>query len=333
MTFLNDSEFYFAEEREGIQAEGLVDGDLNINGLNNCYADNEELAYAITILLESFDKYNEGTTTKTRFNKLIYMLNGELIKENIDIRLPYFWYLYGPVIPLSFLPNGLFKLIKKPWGEGIKINEYRTFRLNDIIKIKIEYAVRNVYCAYGNYEPKIMTEKIINSIYRSTPYPFQNKYKRFQYQIKRKLRDRDILRMLGPLNEANDIAYLNELVKVYNKNVFPEVYKDLLQWKLLVNHQLKNFSSIDGKMLVALLDSYWHVFCQLLKIRCNKYLPEPLIEKWNQQLPAEIRNYRLKFRNIEDDFYSNEYVSNKSINKELLNAYNSTVLQRMLRNK
>jgi len=74
------------------------------------------------------------------------------------------------------------------------------------------------------------------------------------------------------------------------------------------------------------------VFCQLLKARCNNYLPEPLVIKWKQQIPAEINNYRLIFKKIEDDFYSSEYVSNNSLNIKLLNAYNSTVIQRVRRN-
>lgn len=332
MTTCLTDEFYFTEEREGIKAEGMLEKDFNINELNNIYADNEELAYTVTMLLRYFDEHNEGTTTKTRFNKLIYIINEELIKENIDIRLPYFWYLYGPVTPLNFLPNGLIKLINKPWGEGIKIDAYRNFKLSDIIKTKIDAAVRSTHHAYGNYEPKIMTGKIITSVYNVAPYPFQTNYKLFQYQIKRKLRDRAILRMLGPLKEANDITNLNELVRAYSKNDFPDIYKDLLQWKLLVYHQLKNLSSIDGRILTKLLDTYWHVFCQLLKARCNNYLPEPLVIKWKQQIPAEINNYRLIFKKIEDDFYSSEYVSNNSLNIKLLNAYNSTVIQRVRRN-
>ena len=193
---------------------------------------NDELAYAVTLLLMHFDKYNEGYTTKTRFNKLIYMLNSELIKDHIDIRLPYFWYLYGPVTPLNLLPEGLLKLIEKPWGTGIKINEYQKFNLTDTIKAKIERATWNVYNSYSQFDAAIMTKKVINSVYKIAPYSFQGEYRAFQYQIRRKIRDKEILLKLGPLNGTRDIASLDEVVRVYDKKEFPEVYPDLLQWKL-----------------------------------------------------------------------------------------------------
>lgn len=290
---------------------------------------NDELAYAVTVLLRCFDKYNDGYTTKTRFNKLIYMLNSELIKDNIDIRLPYFWYLYGPVTPLNLLPEGLLKLIEKPWGTGIKINEYQKFNLTDTIKAKIERATWNVYNSYSQFDAAIMTKKVINSVYKIAPYSFQGEYRAFQYQIRRKIRDKEILLKLGPLNGTRDIASLDEVVRVYDKKEFPEVYRDLLQWKLLVNYQLKQLLSIDGDLLLTLLDSYWHVFCQVLKIRCNNNLPSPLIRKWSKKLPEDIMNYRIRFMKIEEDFYSSIYVSEESLSTDLYEAYNKTIIKKM----
>ena len=291
---------------------------------------NDELAYAVTLLLMHFDKYNEGYTTKTRFNKLIYMLNSELIKDHIDIRLPYFWYLYGPVTPLNLLPEGLLKLTEKPWGTGIKINEYRKFNLTDIAKTKIELAARNVYNTYSQFDAAIMTKKVINSVYKVAPYTFQGEYRAFQYQIRRKIKDREILLTLVPLSGKRDIASLDKLVRVYDKKEFPEVYRDLLQWRLLVNYQLKQLLSIDGNLLLALLDSYWHVFCQVLKIKCNNNLPAPLIGKWNKKLPEDIRSYRIRFMKIEEDFYSSIYASEESLNTDLYEAYNKTIIKKML---
>lgn len=328
--FSNNQEFYFAEEDGGIQTERKLDIDFNTID-NDLYANNDELAYAINLLLRYFDRYNEGTTTKTRFNKLMYIMNVELIKNDINIHLPYFWYLYGPVIPLKFLPCNLIQLIKRPWGEGIKIDKNKTFRVNDNIKTKIEYVAETVYQNYGNIEPKIMTARIINSVYKIAPYSFQSKYKLFHYGVKRKLRDRKILLMMGPLKEANDIANLNDLVRAYDKSQFADVYRDLLRWKLLVYYQLKNLSKIEGNTLSALLDLYWYVFCQLLKAKCNSYLPEALIIKWNRQIPEEVNSYRERFKWVEEYFYSNEYTSNNSLNSGLYYAYNNTVIQMMRR--
>jgi hypothetical protein len=327
---ISDSEFYIAEEKGSFDTEETILKECYASEFSDYSINDDVLAYAVTILLRYFDQYDEGIISNTRFNKLVYMLNQELLKENIDIQLPYFWYLYGPVIPVNFLPDGLIKYLNKPWGRGVKVAEQRRYKIHEAIRVRIDATANNIYSKYGQLDPKIVTGKVIHDVYKIAPFAFQRKYKTFQSQVTRKIKDREILLKLGSLSGESDIKNLNELVRAYDRKGIPEVYSDLLQWKLLIKYQLKHLLSINNKFFSSLLHSYWYIFCQALKIRCNNNLPASLVISWKNKLPREIENYRIDFMRIEDEFYSNIYRSDKVIDIELYNAYNESVTRKLL---
>jgi hypothetical protein len=323
---INNSEFDASEDKVSFAREELILKDCYISELRDYHIDDEILAYAITTLIGHFDKYNEGKVSQTRFNKLIYILYCELANNQININLPFFWYLYGPVVPYYYLPEGLIELRDMFRGKAIIIAEHRRYNLSEKIRDKIDYAVDDIYSMYGELDPRVMTQTIINNVYKNAPYTFQWKYREFSSQVKRKIRDKEILLRLGPLGEDQDIIRLDELIKNFDKKDFHEIYGDLLQWKLLVGYQIRHISSINGNLLKYLLDEYWSIFCQILKTKCNNNLPKPLLSKWVYRLPFDIDNYRERFINIEESFYSEIYKATGTLDDELYTAYNESVL-------
>jgi hypothetical protein len=284
----------------------------------------ELLAYSINTLLQEFDPGKEGKVFQTKFYKLLFLLNDDLKNEGIDLKMPYYWYRYGPMVPSFLLPLDNIKVIPSSYktyrGKSFVISKPRSFNVQNSIKDVIDNSVCNLRDQY-----KFSTTKeIINDVYLKAPYEFQRKYKNFYKHIDHKLNERDKLAYLKqPLREAEDIKRLEEAIYFYEETEFPHAYNDLLQWKLITKHSISELETIDPQFLKSLADFFWsNLFSRYLQVQECENVPEAMIKSWNNRLPQLHKLYRREFRKLEYKFYSDIYKPNNCIDDNTRKAYN-----------
>jgi hypothetical protein len=131
--------------------------------------------YAAYNLLHEFDPEKKGFLSKARFYKAIYVLNQRLKKRKIDIRLPWRWYIFGPVVELEQIDQSVFMASTEQSAEReedepkthIFYNERPDVTgLETATKTAIDYEIRRL----AKENPS--TRELINIVYGGAPIPF-----------------------------------------------------------------------------------------------------------------------------------------------------------------
>jgi hypothetical protein len=291
-------------------------------GSPRCHISDDGLAYSISALISAFDPYNEGKISQTKFYKLLYILSANLKNKGIDIKLPYFWYRHGPVVPYSFLPEDIIELHSMNWSKHqgklvvLRKREFPAVAANK--KETIDDAVAALLEQYNETK----TPKIVSDVYATAPYNFQRDYKEFIKHIDNKIKYRDIICSVQDLKIKEDIARLEKAVNFFDETQFPQIYDNLLQWKLIMKYSINQLAAIDLAFASRLSNIYWdELFCMFLKVKEYQYLPERLIAKWQRDLQIAQDEYESHFKKIEEQFYSSIYHPTTSLDNGMRNAY------------
>lgn len=64
----------------------------------------KELEYTCYEVIEKYKEERTGMVDALRFNKVMSLLNKDLLESGIDIRLPRCWYFYGEMTVIQELP-------------------------------------------------------------------------------------------------------------------------------------------------------------------------------------------------------------------------------------
>lgn len=291
-------------------------------GSSSYRVSDESLAYSIGALISAFDPYNKGKVSQTKFYKLLYILSADLMDRGVDIKLPYFWYRHGPVVPYAFLPAGIIELRSMAWnkyqGKWVLLRNRRLPRIAASNKEIVDDSVASLCDNYSNAK----TPRIVMDVYSMAPHPFQREYKNFIKYIQHKVADRDILCKIQGLREKEDVIRLERAVDIFDESKFPQIYDDLLQWKTITKYSINQLSTIDSKFILDLSSIFWDkLFCMYLKVTECRNLPETLISKWERELPANRDGYGRHLEELETKFYSSIYRPSGGLNKDICNAY------------
>ena len=276
---------------------------------NPTYHINEDiLAYSIVNLIREFDPQKEGTISQTKFYKLLYLLSNDLENDGVDIKLPYYWYRYGPVVPINFLPEGILELRPIAWakysGKAVMLRKHEAFNLHSPLKESIDDAIGSLSEQYRDQK----TSKVVLDAYATAPYEFQRKYKEFIKHISYKIKFRQIISLVQQLRENEDVVRLEDAIDSFDGSNFAEPYSELLQWRLLTKYSIQQLNSIDPSFMIDLSNIYWDkLFCRYLRIQKNKNLPQALIRKWQKDLPNLSKEYEREFKALECQFYQRVY--------------------------
>lgn len=291
-------------------------------GSPDYHVTDEGLAYSISALIQAFDPYNVGQISQTKFYKLLYILSANLKETGVDIKLPYFWYRHGPVVPYSFLPDGIIELRPMNWskhqGKWVVLRKRLFPKVVAVKKETIDDAVASLWEKYNGAK----TAKIVSDVYVTAPHNFQRDYKEFIKHIDNKIKYRDIICSVQDLRVREDINRLEKAVNLFDESQFPQIYDDLLQWKTIAKYCINELATIDPIFASRLSHVYWdNLFCMFLKVKNFQNLPERLIAKWQRDLPTTQDKYERHFQGIESQFYSSIYHPAASLNKDICNAY------------
>ena len=292
-------------------------------GSPDYHVSDEGLAYSISALIFAFDPYNKGQISQTKFYKLLYILSSDLKGKGIDIKLPYFWYRHGPVVPYAFLPEGIIELRPMNWGkyQG-KWVALRNRQFPKKVAASKKEIIDDAVAALWDRYNEARTYKIVSDVYVTAPYGFPRNYKDFIKHIETKIKHRDIICSVQELREKEDIARLEKAVDLFDESQFPQIYDDLLRWKTIMKYSISQLATIEPKFISNLSNIYWDkLFCMFLKVKEYQNLPERLVVKWERDLPTSQDEYERLFREIETQFYSSIYRPGIGLNKDTRNAY------------
>ncbi|AET64815.1 hypothetical protein [Methanothrix harundinacea] len=318
-----EAAFTNREEKGSLVDVQEFNADWRAVGSYSYRVSDESLAYSIGALISAFDPDNTGKVSQTKFYKLLYILSADLMNRGVDIKLPYFWYRHGPVVPYAFLPGGIIELRSMDWnkyqGKWVLLRNRRLpTRIASSNKELIDDSVALLWDNYSNAK----TPKIVMDVYSMAPHPFQREYKNFIKYIRHKVSDRDILCKVQGLREKEDVSRLERAVDIFDESEFPQIYDDLLQWKTLTKYSINQLSTIDSKFILDLSSIYWDkLFCMFLRVKEYRNLPDALISKWERELPAKQDGYEQNFEELETKFYSSIYRPSGGLNKDICNAY------------
>ena len=286
-------------------------------GVPDYRINDETLAYSINAILHDFDPNNWGIISQTKFYKLLYLLSDNLKKDGIDIGLPHYWYRYGPIVPYFILPEDVLIRDQKNWGTAVIMGHRRRFELSQSLKEVIDNEVKALWDQYH----ELKTKKIVLDVYKKAPYEFQRKFKDFIIHIDIKIRLRQSVPSY-PLKEREDIRRLEDAIDSFEELEFPQIYDDLLQWRLITKYSIEQLSYIDLTFLNRVTNIYWDMlFCKYLRVKTTENLPQNLSRKWERDLPESAEIFRKEFKDLECYFYSNIYRPTCRISKNMRTAY------------
>jgi ASC-1-like (ASCH) protein len=179
----------------------------------------ERLAFTIYHILREFDPEKKGYLTLTRFNKVAYLIHRD-IEENLSINtgLPWYWYLYGSVVPLEYCPQSVY--VKEELRDG----EWRVFyRREPRITVLPVQEQKQILDRVKHWRDKRLgTDDAIDLAYQNVEIPFLREIKKFSDSIadpqsfKALIADKaSVSRQLDRMLETYPEDKLNALLPIY----------------------------------------------------------------------------------------------------------------------
>jgi hypothetical protein len=251
--------------------------------------DNPLLEFVSYHLKNSFEGYGKHF----RFNKYMYLLNKELKKENIDIKLPYYWYNYGVVIHNESYYSYLTEF---------SIN---TEKISSNLKLKVMRILDKFMEVYRYKE----TAEVNKKIYKEAPFLFQDYF-------------RELLKLKDSWNGNKENSYSKEEVSKFSNLIeqlllnfpeteFKELYPLFLEWEnhvsqlILVNYPKKDMASF--------IEKFWFVFTKKLRTIANENINSQTINYWKDEYGGELLRLEDDLFDFAFIFYNDYYKKNEEI--------------------
>ncbi len=259
------------------------------------------LEYSVLKLLSLFDEEKEGRMSKTRLNKLLLLLYKNLKEKDVDIRLPYFWYLYGDVVAYDLMPP-CFEIVPKGSWEAVlptkPLPEIGT-RAGSIIDREVKRLARRKYQK---------TAKITKEVYTDAPLNFQRSFKELREALEKRSTVRPLdhyLRDFGEVISFFDVR-LDKLLLEFPAERFDDLYPLFASWEGLIRYLLKNVP--DEKDLAADLSEYfWRLFAKKLRVEFNENIPEDVVARWVDSYQTNRARFERELYDFKRIFYERHY--------------------------
>lgn len=264
------------------------------------------LEYAIDTLLKNFNPERKPVMAKYHFFKLMNLLDTRLKKQEVDIKLPGYWYQYGFFIEIRFLDA----VLPRDFSKFYMINQNnivpplyprRKYDISDDIKLKIDSTVRWLWKKYGfksNYGTKAKKE----SYEINAPYEFNTIFQEYIETANHK--------EVGFISRKESLEpVLDKLLSEFPETDFPELYDTFLGWDDTTRLVLDCVPEKEQYNLVKkLMDLFWESYSKGVRIQYNQNIPLPDIsEQWKKEYEYAISNAYKQIENIRKDVLNDYY--------------------------
>lgn len=217
---------------------------------------NDLLIYVTEYIIDAGNETAPGLT-KLAVYKLLFLLSRRLKEQGIDMKLPFSWYLYGPMTEW----NGF------RWATGISLEEYfigndavNLLNFRPVLEIGEEVAgvVERIFSDFARkYAAGTVwdVDLMIRDAYAYAPYEFQRVY---TFELK-KLN-------LQRTSVPEIVAVLDRLFAVFPEEKLEDIYMVYLRWDDTFRMALRAGVSNDERK--ELIKQFWKVFAA--RIRCSE---------------------------------------------------------------
>lgn len=217
---------------------------------------------------------------------MMFLLYKQLKKKNLDIKLPYSWYHYGPFIdgveferqvgvPISYYaPDcGATQAIEYDLKAGITSSEAR------LIEKEARHLV-NKYKENEIYKPGYL-DSLLDDAYSFAPFQFQKVFNRGLVFILRQFKSYDV----SPVEVE---LYLDKLIKIFPYAEMHEMYDAFLEW----DDTIRMAMEYKSPTAVAILsEKFWNIYSELLHVKKHENISEDIVEGWIINFPEKLDAY------------------------------------------
>ncbi|VVB68687.1 Uncharacterised protein [uncultured archaeon] len=244
------------------------------------------LKFAVETLLKEANPNGGPYFRTTHFHKMMFLLYKQLKKKNLDIKLPYSWYHYGPFmdgteferqvgVPISYYApdEGPTRAIDCISYEGIPSKNARLVERESRSLVK-RYKENDRYkFDYLNI--------LLDNAYAFAPFEFQKVFNRGFILILKQFKSYDV-------SEEEVELYLDKLIKIFPYTEMHEVYDTFLEWNDTI-HLALNYKN--PSYIAVLAEKFWLIYSELLHIKKNENISDDIIELWSINFPEKLDEY------------------------------------------
>lgn len=219
-----------------------------------------------------------GCCDKTRFYKLLYLLDCELTEIGYGLDIPCYWYQDGVMVKDA---EHLFYLRKRDLFDILPQDEK-----NDMDKALEQFL--------KEHKSKTI-QQLQGELFKEAPFPFQNEFRKL-LSVVRGWKGKGSLDNYFNCGNADTLNLLKKLEKTFPQNEFEDLYPLFLEWKTHTEYMVKHDKSrVETGLLV---EKFSFIFNKKLKIVANENIDPKTVTAWK----SEYEKARIKFEKFLLDF-------------------------------
>jgi len=245
----------------------------------------ERLAFTLYHILRELDPSKRGYLTPTRFNKIAYLIHKDIEKNlRINTGLPWYWYLYGSVVPLEYCPSSVYE------KEELRDGEWRIFYRQQPKTVSLPSQEQRQILSRIEYwrDKKLKTDEAIDLLYRDVEIPFLREIKKFSDSA---AHPQDFKAFIA--DKAKLTLQLDKMLETYPDDKLSV----LLPLFLRFDNTIRVLANTKGMGLAEQADLIEH-FRKLVLVNLRATLCENMPEKWISD-QSEVFSHALEQFSIE----------------------------------
>lgn len=266
---------------------------------------NPLLKYSVEALLREANPDGERFFRKTYFYKVLFLLHQGLETQQMDLRLPYCWYLHGPLVEQETFEdqtgtklqsyinsdNSTARIIRV-YDEGVTETEKQVV-VAEIRKILKRYRVGPIW--RGDYG-----DKLVGEAYRRAPFAYQRTFKREYLPGFNDLENEPSLYVDAYDRVSQKLfQYLDTLITQFPEREMADVLDAYLMWDDTARLKIENQESINSLKLLS--EQYWRIFCSLLRIEQHENILPHIVDMWEREFSHEQPTFIRHLESVKDD--------------------------------
>ncbi|MCL2711970.1 MAG: hypothetical protein FWD37_01680 [Methanomassiliicoccaceae archaeon] len=255
----------------------------------------DHVKIASFIFLDEYRSKNHDDPSGIVYNKFMTLLNSELKKDKIDIRLPHCWYRWGDEVVRYHMPYLYWNHDDPRYTTVLWKGKTPRYNVNDPTVSEIKSFSGKFIDLYSGPEG---AEMAIDKVYEKAPFKFQNEYRKIRESLKitksKIPPDNYIGSVLMPLFENAMRVFPKEFSSVKGtKEDFEEVFKMAAERGGTIQE------------LFEMAEDFWFFFCYHLRLnkKCHENVPISTLDIWEEMISWETEMYERGLQNNVREFY------------------------------